>query len=225
MYYVYHYIDPRTMLPFYVGKGQGDRLMDHLKETEDTTDNRHKFYKIQYLITNGMDPIIVKIHDNITDENEAYLLETHEIMKYGRSGIDEDGILTNICLGAYPPSQKGKVKTAKHRENLSKSLTGKSKSPEATIKALETKKKNGTLKSGMKDKKHSEESKEKIRLKKTGTTTPAETKEKQSVALKNKPWSPARREAAKNQKKTGPKKGSKWSPARREAAEKSNKRD
>jgi hypothetical protein len=29
-YYVYLYIDPRTMRPFYVGKGKGTRLLSHL---------------------------------------------------------------------------------------------------------------------------------------------------------------------------------------------------
>ena len=29
-YYVYLYIDPRSKRPFYVGKGQGERVLSHL---------------------------------------------------------------------------------------------------------------------------------------------------------------------------------------------------
>ena len=47
MFYIYHYIDPRDNLPFYVGKGSDNRMYDHLYETESNTENRHKFYRIQ----------------------------------------------------------------------------------------------------------------------------------------------------------------------------------
>jgi len=125
MYYIYHYIDPRTNLPFYVGKGTGERLYDHLYETEDNNENRHKFYKIQFLKNNGLEPIIVKVIENITDKDLAYKLETEEIIKYGRIGFEEGGILTNICLGSHPPSPRGKVKSAIHRQRLSESHMGK----------------------------------------------------------------------------------------------------
>lgn len=35
-YYVYQYIDPRTNLPFYIGKGIGKRYLAHLLETKKT---------------------------------------------------------------------------------------------------------------------------------------------------------------------------------------------
>ena len=125
MFYIYHYIDPRDNLPFYVGKGSGNRMLDHLYETESNTENRHKFYRIQYLKNAGLLPIITKIRENITNEGDAYNIETEEILKYGRIGYEKDGILTNVCLGSRPPSPKGKVKSTLHRQRLSKSHTGK----------------------------------------------------------------------------------------------------
>jgi hypothetical protein len=125
MYYIYYYIDPRDNLPFYVGKGINDRLFDHLYETEFNTENRHKFYRIQYLKNNGLAPIIKKVIENIEDEFLAYELETKEILKYGRIGYESYGILTNVCLGSKPPSPKGRIKSQIHRQRLSESHTGK----------------------------------------------------------------------------------------------------
>ena len=214
MYYIYHYIDPRDNLPFYVGKGKDNRCFDHLNETEEKTLNRHKFYRIQFLIQNNMHPIIKKVIDNIADEEEAYRLETVEILKYGRIGFEENGILTNICLYNKPPSWKNRVKTKEHRKNLSKSHLGKTMSAETKRKIIETKIKNGTLKSGMEGKLHSTATKLQISKSKTGVLLSENHKEKISKSLKGKPWSEARTIAAESQKKTGPEKGKPWSEAR-----------
>ena len=32
MYYIYEYIDPRTGLPFYIGKGKNKRKYAHIKD-------------------------------------------------------------------------------------------------------------------------------------------------------------------------------------------------
>jgi len=107
-----------------VGKGANNRIYDHLYETETNTENRHKFYRIQFLKNNGLEPIIKKVIENIEDEILAYELETREILKYGRIGFESYGILTNVCLGGIPPSPKGKVKSELHRQRLSESRTG-----------------------------------------------------------------------------------------------------
>lgn len=137
MFYIYHYIDPRDNLPFYVGKGTNERLFDHLSETESNTENRHKFYRIQYLKNNGLDPIILKVIENIENEVLAYEIETKEILKYGRIGFEDNGILTNVCLGSKPPSPKGKVKSELHRQRLSKSHIGKIVTPSTRKKNSE----------------------------------------------------------------------------------------
>jgi hypothetical protein len=205
MYYIYHYVDPRTMLPFYVGKGKDNRCYDHLTENEDTTENKHKFYRIQFLLNNSMSPIIVKVIEEIKDEQVAYQLETEEILKYGRIGYEENGILTNVCLGANPPNPKGKVRSEEHKKSLSIANTGKKMTVETKEKILETKRRNGTLVSGMAGKKHTPVTKEKLHIAKTGTIMSEISSEKKSASLKGKPWSAARKEAAKTQLKSGPK--------------------
>jgi NUMOD3 motif len=105
-YYVYQYIDPITKLPFYIGKGSGDRMYRHLQETKENTENRKKYAVIKGLQNKGYEPIIDKIADNLTEE-EAYNLEAELIEKYGRRDLDEGGILTNICTDNRPPHFTG----------------------------------------------------------------------------------------------------------------------
>lgn len=105
-YYVYQYIDPRTNLPFYIGKGKGNRYLAHLKETADTVENKRKREHIQQLASLGLEPTIVKFQENLS-EDIAYTLEAQLIKKYGRKDFDPNGILTNICLDGRPPTFYG----------------------------------------------------------------------------------------------------------------------
>jgi hypothetical protein len=184
MYYVYCYKDPETGIPFYVGKGKwaNQRHLDHLRETVDTTSNRWKYYKISNIVDKGMLPIIEVIAKDLT-EVEAYNLEERLIKKYGRR-IDESGCLTNICESARPPSPKGKLKSESHRAALSAAHKGKKHSLEHTQKVLDTKRKNGTMVSGMAGKRHSENTKLKISESKRGKKPTPESNEKRSLALR-----------------------------------------
>lgn len=88
MFYVYIYLDPRKpgnynyldynfkFEPFYVGKGTKNRMYDHLHEDEITTHNIFKLRKIKKIIKDGFIPIILKIKENITEE-EAFILENN----------------------------------------------------------------------------------------------------------------------------------------------------
>lgn len=102
-YYVYILIDPRTKIPFYVGKGQKTRSVSHFKETKETTINLRKFNKIQSILELGLQPIVEYCVTDIKDEETAYDIETALIKKYGRKGYDENGILLNICESNRPP--------------------------------------------------------------------------------------------------------------------------
>ena len=106
-YYVYHIINPTTNRLFYVGKGTGHRCKQHLTDKKEYAFNKRLNGYIRNLIEDNNAPIITKIAEDLT-EKEAYELEESEIKKYGRRGIDENGILLNILESGRPPSFKGK---------------------------------------------------------------------------------------------------------------------
>lgn len=116
-YYVYIYFDPRNNQPFYVGKGKDYRYLKHLKETKENTENYKKWSYIQGLRNKGLEPLIKKIQENISELN-AYDIETNLIKKYGRKDIDKNGILTNICIDNRPPNTK------ESRQKQSESMKG-----------------------------------------------------------------------------------------------------
>lgn len=109
MYYIYEYVDPRTNVPFYVGKGKGNRRFNHLRETAENTDNRRKYFIIKSLTQKGLTPIINIIEADIEDQNTAYDREDYYILKYGRIGYEENGTLTNVCLNNKPPTLIGEA--------------------------------------------------------------------------------------------------------------------
>jgi hypothetical protein len=116
-FYVYVYYDPRNNQPFYVGKGCGRRCYDHLKETEDKTDNIFKWRKINSIRNDGSEAIVKKEIENLSEEH-AYEQEAVLIRQYGRAGIDPGGILTNRCEDLRPPSTKGKKFSDEHKAKL-----------------------------------------------------------------------------------------------------------
>lgn len=139
MYYIYEYVDPRTNQPFYIGKGSGLRKYGHLKETLETTENRKKFFKIQKIKEEGLSPIINVIVDNIENEQKAYDIEDQFILKYGREGFEDYGILTNICLNNRPPIGKGEKNgmfNKKHTEEAKKKVSEANKGKPAWNKGI-----------------------------------------------------------------------------------------
>lgn len=112
-YYVYAYLDPRDNgefrfgnydfknKPFYIGKGKSDRLDKHLKSIKeknvDITNNRYKLNVINQIISDGFEPIIIKVIDGL-DEKTAFDIETLLIDIMGFR-YNKTGILTNISIG------------------------------------------------------------------------------------------------------------------------------
>lgn len=115
-YYVYAYLDPRkpgkyqyTGLdfsfiyePFYIGKGKNKQMFSHLKENEKSTANIFKVRKINKIKKSGNECIIIKLFDNISEEN-AFELEKCVIEFIGRYCDNKNGPLTNILIGGSAP--------------------------------------------------------------------------------------------------------------------------
>lgn len=106
-YYVYVYSDPDTHRPFYVGKGKGNRVFDHLT----LEDESEKAAYIRMLRENGKEPLIeILVHG--VDEETALKVEA--------AAIDLVGIenLTNRQRG-HNSSEYGKIEVSvlEHRYN------------------------------------------------------------------------------------------------------------
>jgi hypothetical protein len=98
--YVYAYLDPISKLPFYIGKGKGRRMYHHLTEAKKEVSketNLHKIRKIQKILDTGLEPEIIVIDSELTDE-DAYELEEFMIGWIGRCDMGT-GSLTNMSDG------------------------------------------------------------------------------------------------------------------------------
>lgn len=91
--YVYVYTDPRNGRPFYVGKGQGNRLFAHLDDTSET----EKTDTITTIRKSGLEPQIDILRYGLTDA-EAALVEASAIDLIGLSR------LTNRVAGHHEKS-------------------------------------------------------------------------------------------------------------------------
>lgn len=119
IFYNYVYLDPRKpgdynygkihfdYEPFTVGKGCYNRMYSHLKEKEETTYNPHKVRIINKIRKAGLEPIILKIFENL-NENVAIESEKLLIALIGRYNKNS-GPLTNLTDGGEGFS--GTVKT------------------------------------------------------------------------------------------------------------------
>lgn len=117
-------------IPFYVGKGSSkDRAFSHEKFaiSNDPVDlgyghvkdyNPRKTRKIRKILREGR-AIEYKIID-CDSESSAYSLEIELIKKYGRKGIDKDGILTNIHPGGTGGDIYSTLSDIKKKEMMNK---------------------------------------------------------------------------------------------------------
>jgi hypothetical protein len=92
-YYVYFLKDPRKKPAevFYIGKGTGSRATDHLKIVDETRKGRY----IQDIFAAGHIPIVVKVIDELTEE-QALKIELELISSFGT--IDNGGSLYNSVI-------------------------------------------------------------------------------------------------------------------------------
>ncbi|MCK9369704.1 hypothetical protein M0R04_07330 [Candidatus Dojkabacteria bacterium] len=117
-FYAYKLIDSLTGLPFYIGKGTGDRMYNHeqyhTKVYKTATHNNTLLKnKIKKLLRNSGTVRYQKF--NCKSEEQAFLIEKALIHKYGRRNI-KTGILCNMTDGGEGVS--GHVRTEQHKDLL-----------------------------------------------------------------------------------------------------------
>jgi hypothetical protein len=102
-YYIYLLTDPRNNdQVFYCGKGSGDRWKSHLGHWSGNGKNNPTENKIRKIQEEGFQPGVILLHSNITNEKEAYELESSYI-------AENFSNLTNLKIEARPPSTKGRI--------------------------------------------------------------------------------------------------------------------
>jgi hypothetical protein len=95
-YYVYGLIDPRNKKIFYIGKGTGQRVFEHEKESLGNPDSEKlKLKTIAEINTTGLEVEKIIINCNLT-ESETFAAEAALINVFNY--IDDIG-LTNIVAG------------------------------------------------------------------------------------------------------------------------------
>jgi hypothetical protein len=174
VYYVYHLVNPLTDVPFYVGKGKNRRCYQHLTDKMSYSRNKRLTGHIRNLRDAGIEPKIIKIKECMNEES-AFLLEEVEILKYGRIGFDDGGVLLNFLISNRPERKMGpdngfygKQHTEETKRLISVANTGSIRSPEHRR----------SISAAQKGKPKSEEHRRKIAEKSRGRTVKEETKEK-----------------------------------------------
>lgn len=94
-FYVYCLIDPRNGNTFYIGKGQGYRIKQHISDARTgTCRNKHLERKILQIISSGGKVVHKKILENVS-EKFALSSEVNIIKIYRDSGVN----LCNLTTG------------------------------------------------------------------------------------------------------------------------------
>lgn len=107
--YVYMLIDPRSNKPFYIGKGNNNRVFDHLNCAIDVKNNdisNLKYDTIRELNGKGIEPIHMIVRHGLTDEH-AFQVECALIDALKYLGAN----LTN-AVGGHNSIEKGIMSTS-----------------------------------------------------------------------------------------------------------------
>ena len=121
-YYVYGLIDPDTKLPFYIGKGIGNRAYDHLRLEKTDIYNMRKRNHIEQLLKDNKHIDIIFYETDLLYE-EANDEEIRLIRKFGRRHIDTNGILLNLASGGEE-GDTSQFFTEESRKKISNKMSG-----------------------------------------------------------------------------------------------------
>lgn len=134
IYYVYVLMDPRELgpyrygqwtfshLPFYVGKGKGDRYRDHGRQGERSY-NTHKERVLSKLNRLGLKPVVILKRKGL-EERRALDIERTLIEKIGRHNL-KTGPLVNLTSGGEGTA--GRKVSSKERKIRSEAMLNRSK--------------------------------------------------------------------------------------------------
>jgi len=119
--YTYEGLDRGFLFePFYVGKGQGRRMYDHVNESKRVTNRLIKHNIIRKILQNNQQPIIFRLRDNLTSR-EAGNLEIEYIAAIGRINMNT-GCLANLTDGGDGIVGLSGEAATKRIENYKKTL-------------------------------------------------------------------------------------------------------
>ena len=139
-YYVYRLIDPRNGETFYVGKGKGNRIFQHIKcalkeeekEGENYDELDYKYKKIREIQKSGLGVIHV-VHRHGLDEDTALQVEAALIDAYPGTTNIAGGFGSNDCgpMNAYEIVSKYSAEEANFQHkiimiNINRSIAEKS---------------------------------------------------------------------------------------------------
>ncbi len=132
-FYVYELRDPETGIPFYVGKGKGDRMTRHERDVRTWTTfkckqyNPHLFYKIKKILDKGLRVHHSKVFET-EDEQIAFDKERELIALYRKAEVSLCNILDGgegNCGGHNPASEERKKKVGDALRGVPKSVEHK----------------------------------------------------------------------------------------------------
>ena len=188
-FYIYAYLNPITMMPFYIGKGTENRCLYHItKAKEKRKGSRESSCVIhcRRLLKVGLEPIIMIISENLS-ENDAFEKEKTFIELFGRQDIN-DGILVNNTDGGEGFSNLVRSKT--HCDNISKAKVGFKHTSESKNKMRKPKTYTAESKNKFKERRKAfanlPENKKRVSEQFLNTTLSIEHREKISNSLKTK---------------------------------------
>ena len=78
-YYVYALMDPRDNRIFYIGKGKGNRIFQHAKDTLDDNDQSLKLDIIRSILREGKQVGLYILRHNLT-EDTAYVVDRKSVV-------------------------------------------------------------------------------------------------------------------------------------------------